>query len=357
VCYLRIDFPVLQCVTSFVTDTKEGQADLRLEQLTAWLRSFEGLAGAEPQPASTDASFRRYFRVHSSSASYIAMDAPPEQEDCRPFIKVAGFLESMQLDAPRVLEANLDDGFLLLTDLGNTQYLALLDDDRAAASKLYPPALRALLILQSRGEAFQSQLPAYDEERLRMEVSLFHDWLCEKHLGIEFSAEDAASWRSLRELLVRNALDQPQVFVHRDYHSRNLMVTDDSPGILDFQDACEGAITYDLVSLLRDCYIKWPEENIAEWLDGFYEDSRRLELHALSREHFQRCFDLMGVQRHLKAAGIFARLNHRDGKPGYLLDVPRTLGYIVDLGGRYDELGWLVETIESRVLPGLKSGV
>ena len=208
--------------------------------------------------------------------------------------------------------------------------------------------------MQSRGEAFQSQLPPYDEELLRFELSLFHDWLCEKHLGIEFDTDGESKWQSLCDLLVRNALEQPQVFVHRDYHSRNLMVTDDSPGILDFQDAVEGPVTYDLVSLLKDCYIKWPAERISEWAAGFADDARRLELHSLSSEQFIHDFDLMGVQRHLKAAGIFARLNHRDGKPDYMLDIPRTLSYIVDLGPRYDELEWLVELIESQVLPGLE---
>jgi len=282
------------------------------------------------------------------------MDAPPEQEDCKPFIQVAGYLESMQLQAPRVLEANLDDGFLLLTDLGSTQYLELLNEDEAASDTLYPTALRALLIVQSRGEAFQSALPAYDDELLRFELSLFHDWLCEKHLGIEFSDDDEASWQSLCDALVSNALDQPQVFVHRDYHSRNLMVTDDGPGILDFQDAVEGPLTYDLVSLLKDCYVKWSDTQIDEWCRSFCNDARNIGLHSLSDDHFVRAFDLMGVQRHLKAAGIFARLNHRDGKPGYLLDVPRTLSYIVDLGGKHPELTFLVGLINDRCLPSLE---
>ncbi len=328
--------------------------DNRLVKLTDWLRGLDGLEDADPQPASGDASFRRYFRVHSASASYIAMDAPPEQEDCKPFIQVAGFLESMQLDAPRVLDADLDAGFLLLSDLGSTQYLELLNDDEAASDTLYPPALRAWLIMQSRGEAFQSQLPPYDEELLRFELSLFHDWLCEKHLGIEFDTDGESKWQSLCDLLVRNALEQPQVFVHRDYHSRNLMVTDDSPGILDFQDAVEGPLTYDLVSLLKDCYIKWPDEKIVTWVASFSQDARDIGLHTLSDEQFMHDFDLMGVQRHLKAAGIFARLNHRDGKPGYLRDVPRVLSYVVDLAPRYAELGWLVDWIRDRVLPGLE---
>lgn len=327
---------------------------MRLTALRNWIQTIDGLEGADPQPASGDASFRRYFRVHSNKASYIAMDAPPGQEDCKPFIQVAGYLESMQLQSPRVLEANLDDGFLLLTDLGNTQYLELLQEKRAAANTLYAPTLRALLIMQSRGEAFQSSLPPYDEKLLRFELSLFHDWLCEKHLGIEFDEEREASWQALCNLLVSNALDQPQVFVHRDYHSRNLMVSDDGPGILDFQDAVEGPITYDLVSLLKDCYIKWDDEQIATWMNTFYEQSRSIGLHALSDDQFTRCFDLMGVQRHLKAAGIFARLNHRDGKPAYLRDVPRTLSYIVDLAPQYEELAFVIELINTHCLPALE---
>ena len=283
------------------------------------------------------------------------MDAPPEQEDCKPFIQVAGYLESMQLQAPRILEANLDDGFLLMTDLGSTQYLELLSEDSAAADTLYPTALRALLILQSRGEAFQSSLPAYDDNLLRFELSLFHDWLCEKHLGIEFADATEASWQYLCDTLVSSALDQPQVFVHRDYHSRNLMVTDDGPGILDFQDAVEGPLTYDLVSLLKDCYVKWSDLQIEEWCRSFCSDARNIGLHSLSDDQFVRAFDLMGVQRHLKAAGIFARLNHRDGKPGYLLDVPRTLSYIVDLGPKYPELAFLVDLINERCLPTLEA--
>jgi aminoglycoside/choline kinase family phosphotransferase len=322
--------------------------------LTVWLRGIDGLSDADPQPASGDASFRRYFRVHSATASYIVMDAPPEQEDCKPFIQVAGYLESMQLQAPRILEANLDNGFLLMTDLGSTQYLELLSEESAAADTLYATALRALLILQSRGEAFQSLLPAYDDDLLRFELSLFHDWLCEKHLGIEFADDVEASWQFLCDTLVSSALDQPQVFVHRDYHSRNLMVTDDGPGILDFQDAVEGPLTYDLVSLLKDCYVKWSDTQIEEWCRSFCSDARNIGLHSLSDDQFVRAFDLMGVQRHLKAAGIFARLNHRDGKPGYLLDVPRTLSYIVDVGGKYPELTFLVDLINEHCLPTLE---
>jgi len=282
------------------------------------------------------------------------MDAPPPQEDCRPFIRVAGYLEAMQLNAPRVLEANLDDGFLLLTDLGSVQYLEKLIDEPQSAAMLYADALHALSAMQEHGDAFQSSLPPYDEKLLRFELSLFHDWLCETHIGIVFSDADESQWRQLCDLLVKSALDQPQVFVHRDYHSRNLMATaEDNPGILDFQDAVEGPLTYDLVSLLKDCYVQWPAQKIAAWAHTFYCDLAAPIRKQVDEALFMRYFDLMGVQRHLKAAGIFARLNHRDGKPGYMADVPRTLSYIVALGAQYRELDFVVDLITSRCLTAL----
>ena len=284
------------------------------------------------------------------------MDAPPENEDCLPFLRVAGYLESMQLNAPRVLEANLDKGFLLLSDLGSRPYLAELKENPDSAPRLYDDAINALLRMQTRGAAFQSHLPPYGETLLRFELSLFHDWLCCKHLGIAFTYEQEERWRFLSDLLVANALDQPQVFVHRDYHSRNLMVTDeDNPGILDFQDAVEGPLTYDLVSLLKDCYVKWPAERVWHWAMDFYSGLAPGLCESVSEAQFRRYFELMGVQRHLKAAGIFARLNHRDGKPVYLGDIPRTLSYITDLAPRYDELADLAELIEARVLPGMNA--
>jgi aminoglycoside/choline kinase family phosphotransferase len=260
----------------------------------------------------------------------------------------------MQLNVPRVLEANLDDGFLLLSDLGSTQYLHKLQNDPGAAASLYDDALRALTIMQNRGAVFQSQLPSYDDDLLRFELSLFHDWLCQTHLDIEFSDADEASWRKLCDLLVNNALDQPQVFVHRDYHSRNLMVTEqNNPGILDFQDAVEGPLTYDLVSLLKDCYLKWPQQRVIDWAHAFYGGTDAAIRQQVDENQFMRFFELMGVQRHLKAAGIFARLNHRDGKPDFVRDVPLTLSYITELLPRYEELGFLVQLINERCLPVL----
>ena len=283
------------------------------------------------------------------------MDAPPEQEDCGPFIQVAGFLERMGLNSPRVLASNLDHGFLLLTDLGSTLYLTELLNDRSCADSLYDNAISALVRMQKLGIEFQSQLPPYDEKLLSFELSLFHDWLCERHLHIEFTKSDEAQWQNCCQLLIENAIQQAKVFVHRDYHSRNLIVTNDNnPGILDFQDAVEGPLTYDLVSFLKDCYISWPPDEVKKWALQFYDqlDDRLIE--HLDKKQFVRHFDLMGVQRHLKAAGIFARLLHRDGKTGYMPDVPRTLEYIVALEPKYEEMTFLTKLISEHCLPALR---
>lgn len=302
--------------------------------------------------ASGDASFRRYFRLQKGGESFIAMDAPPAQENCLPFVRVARYLEAMQLQAPRIIEADVENGFLLLTDMGSEQYLDRLQRDPDSADALYGAAIDALLRMQRRGAAYQSILPPYDEKLLRFELTLFHDWLCGTHLNIEFSDDDERAWQACCDVLVENALGQPQVFVHRDYHSRNLMVMDDgTPGILDFQDAVEGPFTYDLVSLLKDCYIHWPAERVRLWALDYY---RRLgeKIHRqVNEQRFIRYFELMGVQRELKAAGIFCRLNYRDGKRAYLGDVPRTLDYIVETGPRYAELDFVVRLIKEKVLP------
>ncbi len=285
------------------------------------------------------------------------MDAPPPQEDCLPFVRVAGYLEAMNLNAPRVIDADLDRGFLLLTDLGTRLYLNELTDNPSSAPTLYADAIGALLVMQREGAAFQAALPPYDEALLRFEMSLFHDWLCGTHLGIHLDAAEERAWQALCDMLTDNALNQPQVFVHRDYHSRNLMVSPHgNPGILDFQDAVEGPLTYDLVSLLKDCYVRWPAEDVWRWALDFYEQLDDTLQTRIDVTLFRRYFELMGVQRHLKAAGIFARLNHRDGKPGYMADVPRTLGYIVDVGDDYEELGFVTALIKERVLPGLGDG-
>jgi hypothetical protein len=258
----------------------------------------------------------------------------------------------MQLNAPRILEANLEAGFLLLSDLGSEQFLTRLKSTPETAGSLYGDAIDALLTLQRSGAAYQGLLPPYDEALLRFELSLFRDWLCGTHLKLNFSDDDELSWQTCCDALVDNAMRQPQAFVHRDYHSRNLMVTDqDNPGILDFQDAVEGPFTYDLVSLLKDCYVSWPADKVRQWALGYYRKLSAAQRELVDEKQFCRYFELMGVQRQLKASGIFCRLNHRDNKPAYLDDVPRTLNYIVEIGSRYEELEFLLPLITERVLP------
>ena len=327
----------------------------RRQALEDWLSGIDGLDVATLASASEDASFRRYYRLKSGDTTRIVMDAPPKQEDCGPFIQVAGFLKRMKLNSPRILATNLDLGFLLLTDLGSTLYLTALRNDRSRANILYGDAISALAAMQNLGSEYQTQLPPYDENLLAFELSLFHDWLCERHLQIEFSESDQQHWQAVCRLLIVNATRQPRVFVHRDYHSRNLMVTaDNNPGVLDFQDAVEGPLSYDLVSLLKDCYISWPDDEIEKWAHQFYVQLNDHTKDQIDQSQFMHHFDLMGVQRHLKASGIFARLLHRDGKTEYMKDVPRTLEYIVALEKKYEELSFLIELISQRCLPKLR---
>lgn len=326
-----------------------SSADQRLEQLQQWLYQ-SGLTEYRIAPASGDASFRRYFRITTDAETYIAMDAPPEKEDCKPFITVAQALLQLGLNVPKILEADLDQGFLLLTDLGTRQYLPELNDTTAA--QLYGDALGALLRLQA-GPTPAVELPPYDHAMLWREMALFSDWFLQHHLGIALQDGQKDKLHAEFEILAQAALAQPQVWVHRDYHSRNLMITDEhNPGVLDFQDAVVGAITYDLVSLLRDCYVAWPREQVEGWVEAYRQQAAEAGLiDGIDRAEFLRWFDLMGVQRHLKAIGIFARLNHRDGKSGYLKDIPRTLGYVTEVSGRYSELGALNKLIHEIVLP------
>ncbi len=324
----------------------------RVEQLVRWLRQDLGLPELHLQPASADASFRRYFRLaFDDGETRIVMDAPPEKEDSRPFVTIGRRLRDIGLNVPEIHAEDLSQGFLLLGDLGTTSYLEALDE--TTVERLYGDALGALAALQACGPG-EEELPPYDRALLLREMELFRDWLLGRHLGLEPTGAEAKLLEETFERLIENALEQPRVCVHRDYHSRNLMVSPHNPGILDFQDAVHGPITYDLVSLLRDCYIDWPRGQVEEWAMGYHE----LALdHGLLRDRdearFLRWFDLMGVQRHLKASGIFARLNHRDGKEGYLKDIPRTLGYITQVAENYPELAGLKALIEERVLPNL----
>jgi aminoglycoside/choline kinase family phosphotransferase len=338
-----------------LNDHRPGSADPRLDLLRHWLQHDLGFSGFGLAPASADASFRRYFRVTLADGSTrIVMDAPPDKENVEPYVRVAGMLDDIGVHAPRILERDAAQGFLLLTDLGTTMYLPELVK-KGQADALYADAIVALVRIQSRGTRHTQRLPSYDEKLLRLEMSLFPDWLLSRHLGLMLTGMEARVLSAAMDGLVANALGQPQVFVHRDYHSRNLMVcVGDNPGIIDFQDAVHGPIAYDLVSLLRDSYIAWPQERVVGWALDFRRQAAAAGLETGRDDaQFMRWFDLMGVQRHLKVGGIFARLCHRDGKPGYLADIPRTLQYAVNSCARHEDFAALGELIEWRVLPAV----
>ncbi len=309
--------------------------DHRLKAIQQWLLDEVKLNRFDLKPASSDASFRRYFRVDTGAETFIVMDAPPEKEDCQPFVDIAKVLGQAGLNTPRIIAQNLEQGFLLLSDLGSRLFLDELNEE--SVELLYGDALNSLQQLQKIPHKILP-LPSYSADLLQQEMMLFHDWFLEQHLAIKLSTKDQTVLFDAFKILTESALEQPQVWVHRDYHSRNLMVLEkESPGILDFQDAVIGPVTYDLVSLLRDCYIAWPRERVETWVATYYQ-SCGIDLGGVSETQFLRWFDLMGVQRHLKAIGIFARLNIRDGKPGYLGDIPRTLNYVRDVCERYEAL-------------------
>lgn len=324
----------------------------RIQQLQQWLSEECGFTDVPLEPASGDASFRRYFRLRLADGSTrIVMDAPPQREGCGPFVAIGQALAAVGVHTPQVLAGDLERGFLLLEDLGDRLYLDELNE--ASVERLYGDALSSLLTMQACVPT--EGLPVYDRDFLLREMRLFPEWLLERHLSLSMSPNERQMLDASFDVLARSALAQPRVFVHRDYHSRNLMLTvPPTPGVLDFQDAVLGPATYDLVSLLRDCYVAWPAAQVDEWAWGYFELARQSGV--LRAEHepdFLAWFDLMGVQRHLKAAGIFARLQHRDGKAGYLGDIPRTLGYVVEAAGRRPEIGPLGEFIARRVLPAL----
>ncbi len=322
-------------------------SDARLTQLTQWAATLPHpqLQVDSVRPASSDASFRRYFRFDGTDgATYIAMDAPPPQEDVRPFIQVAELFASTGVSVPQILAQDVEQGFLLLSDLGNTTYLHQLNAD--TAFKLYMDAIDALVVMQVQSRP--GVLPEYDRSMLLRELQLFPDWYINKHLGVTLTASQQAVLDKTFDLLLANNLAQPQVFVHRDYHSRNLMVLGKgSPGILDFQDAVYGPITYDLVSLLRDAYIEWDEEMVLDWAIRYWERARRAGLPVRPDiDSFYLDFEFMGLQRHLKVLGIFARLHHRDGKDGYLKDLPLVMQYTRKVAGRYKELVPLLRLLD-----------
>jgi len=315
----------------------------RIELLHDWLRPQFPEAAPSIAPASADASFRRYFRVTAGERTFIAMDAPPAHEDCKPFIAVARLFGDAGVHVPTVLAQDLQQGFLLLTDLGSTTYLEALDE--ASADKLYRDAIDALIRIQLASRP--GALPEYDQALLTRELRLFPDWYVSKHLQATLSASQNDVLEAVFAAILRNNLAQGQVYVHRDYHSRNLMVTEPNPGILDFQDAVYGPVTYDLASLFKDAYISWDEERVLDWVIRYWEKAKKAGLpvpHDFAA--FYRDFEWMGVQRHIKVLGIFARLFHRDGKAGYLNDMPLVMNYLRKACERYNELAPLLRLLD-----------
>ena len=324
----------------------------RYNSLQNWLTEILGTSVFNLKPASEDASFRTYHRLFLKNKTFIVMDAPPEQENCKAFIKITKKLRACDVNVPIIHNVNIEQGFLLLSDLGNDLYLNKLN--KSSIYELYSDAVSTLVSIQVLVNV--GGVDGYDKSLLISEMNLFREWLIEKHLNIKLSDSQVKILTTLFDLLANNALQQPKVFVHRDFHSRNLMVTkENNPGVIDYQDAVYGPISYDLVSLLKDCYIKWPKEEIDKWIDFYlnklYEEKAQ---YRINRDEFVRWFDLMGVQRHLKASGIFMRLSHRDGKHNFLKDIPRTLSYILDLKETYEELQPICIILEELVLPRLK---
>lgn len=306
----------------------------RLNALKDWLGQHTDAQDIELIPASSDASFRRYYRLRDALEGYVVMDAPPEQENSQPFVDVTQRLSQGGINVPQIIQADLEQGYLLISDLGRQHYLQVLNEDNA--DSLYGEAIDTLLTIQGISP---TGLAPYDRAQLWREMELFREWFLTTHLGLRLDAKQDQALDKTFEALCAAALEQPRVLVHRDYHSRNLMyTTQNNPGVLDYQDAMHGPLTYDLVSLLRDCYIAWPRARTEAWALSYRDKAVQARLiDPVSDTDFLRWFDLMGVQRHLKAIGIFARLNYRDGKKDYLQDIPRTLNYILETGPRYEE--------------------
>jgi aminoglycoside/choline kinase family phosphotransferase len=333
--------------------------DVRLQHLKVWLdeqlatlfaeQGWGAVPPATLTAASSDASFRRYFRWEGAGRSFVVMDAPPPQENCKPFVDIAFLLAKSGINVPKIYAEDLDRGFLLLNDLGNKTYLDVINGENADA--LFCDALQALLAFQQL--PMVAPLPSYDVALLRRELELFPEWYVKRELGVEFDTTQQQQWQQVSDLLIDSALAQPKVLVHRDYMPRNLMLSEPNPGVLDFQDAVYGPVTYDVTCLFKDAFLSWPEERVRGWLESYWQQATALNIPVQPDfEDFLRASDLMGVQRHLKVIGIFARICHRDGKPRYLADVPRFFSYIEAVIARRPELAQL-----QALLASLRAGV
>ncbi|VVN68457.1 aminoglycoside phosphotransferase family protein [Pseudomonas fluorescens] len=328
--------------------------DVRLQHLKVWLdeqlailyaaQDWGSVPPATLTAASSDASFRRYFRWEGEGRSFVVMDAPPPQENCKPFVDIAFLLGTCAINVPKIYAQDLPRGFLLLNDLGNKTYLEVIDSENA--DTLFKDALQALLAFQQL--PMDAPLPSYDVALLRRELELFPEWYVGRELGIQFDQQQRALWQRVSDRLIDSALAQPKVLVHRDYMPRNLMLSDPNPGVLDFQDAVYGPVTYDVTCLFKDAFLSWPDARVQGWLKDYWHQAASLGIPVQSDfQDFLRASDLMGVQRHLKVIGIFARICHRDGKPRYLGDVPRFFAYIEAVVARRPELAELAELLNS----------
>ena len=321
----------------------------RQSQLLSWLNSVTPFQLSTLEQVSGDASFRRYFRFNVDGNDYIAVDAPPETENTRGFVELAKAYQASNVGVPEVLESDIELGFMCLEDFGDTLLGEIINDSNY--QEYYGTALEQLIDIQVVQTLSGEPLPLYDDVLLAKEYTMFTHWLLGTHLNMTLSAQDNVMLQQAFDLLTLNFKEQPQVGVHRDYHSRNIMVLEgETLGIIDFQDAVIGPLTYDAISLTRDCYVRWPEQCVHSLLVEWYK--KHFTEYAWGT--FKRWFDLTGIQRHVKASGIFARLNYRDNKPIYLDDIPRTLGYIIDVGKEYAELGDFIGFVEHRVLPELR---
>jgi aminoglycoside/choline kinase family phosphotransferase len=323
------------------------EPDPRAGMARQWAQAALGLDQAAFVPASADASFRRYFRISHGGNSWIVMDAPPEREDCRPFVRVAAMLAQAGVHVPRVHAQDLARGLLLLSDLGTQTFLDVLRPDNADA--LFEAAIGALLRWQLASRP--QLLPPYDAALLRRELALFPDWYLKAHLGVSLAPAEAGLLEQVCAALVDDALAQPQGYVHRDFMPRNLMLSSPNPGVLDFQDAVYGPLAYDAVSLFRDAFLSWPAADVQRWLQAYHRRAVGAGVPLADWQTFRRHCDWIGLQRHLKVLGIFARLTLRDGKPRYLADTPRFVRYVMEVAAQYPELAPLAQLFRRHVLP------
>jgi len=323
----------------------------RLKVMTEWVNAHFCVSSIVPERASADASFRSYWRITHEGQRYIIMDAPPGKEDVRPWLKVAQRLRKAGLHAPDVLETNIAQGFLLMSDLGVRPYLFELNEN--TVDNLYNDALNATFVMQTRIPL--DDLDVYDERLLINEMKLCPEWFLQRHLKYELTSQDQKTIESAFQFLANSARQQPQSFVHRDFHSRNLLITEvNNPGVIDFQDAVVGPITYDLVSLLRDCYIEWPDKKVEKWVENYRQRLVEAKVTKVDRDTFERWFDLMGLQRHIKVLGIFCRLWYRDGKAQYLHNLPLVIKYTLSIGKRYPQLRAFTDLMERALAPEIE---